>query len=82
MNGIMVDRPWLELNLQSRIQVLSWSINRPGFVDPDRIVWREAGNAELPPELDAEVWLERELASRVYVRRRRLSHRARRAFIH
>jgi len=63
MNPIIVDRPWLEFALQSRIWVLSWAINRPGFVEADRIVWREVGNAELPRELNVENWLESELAS-------------------
>ena len=43
------------------MQVLSWSVNRPGFVRSRRILWREVRNADLPPELDVESWLQREL---------------------
>lgn len=61
MNRITLTPPWLTLDLGSEMQVLSWSINRPGFVHSRRILWREVRNADLPPELDVDCWLKGEL---------------------
>ena len=62
--NISLDRPWLEFDLQSQLRVLSWSLNRPGFTNSRRIVWREVSNAELPKHLDVRKWLAGEIASR------------------
>lgn len=53
--------PWLTVSLPSPQRVLSWSVNRPGFVSADRIVWREVRNADLPVDLAVEPWLAAEL---------------------
>ncbi|MEM6940727.1 MAG: adenosylcobinamide amidohydrolase [Pseudomonadota bacterium] len=62
--SVTLDRPWLSFDLQAPKQVLSWAINRPGFVIARRIVWREVRIADLPPELDVHDWLARDLAAR------------------
>lgn len=61
---LALDRPWLEWRLPAPMQVLSWSITRPGFVTADRILWREVRNADLPRDLDVLRWLRGELAAR------------------
>ncbi|WP_306151991.1 adenosylcobinamide amidohydrolase [Roseovarius sp. MMSF_3281] len=64
MSAVMLDRPWLEFDLGREMQVLSWAVHRPGLVKARRILWREVRNADLPPDLDVEAWLERQLAQR------------------
>lgn len=60
------ERPWLSVELGCAHQVLSWTLNAPGFVETDRIVWREVRNADLTPELDAHQWLLQELLQTGY----------------
>lgn len=60
---VALARPWLTADLGRPMRVLSWSLNRPGFVEARRIVWREVRNADLPPDLDAAAWFEAELAA-------------------
>jgi adenosylcobinamide amidohydrolase len=57
------DHPWLVAAFPGPRRVLSWSLTRPGFVAADRIAWREVRDADLPPDLDARLWLEGELAA-------------------
>jgi adenosylcobinamide amidohydrolase len=64
MTGILLARPWIEFDLGQDMQVLSWAINRPGFVTARRILWREVRNADLPPDLDVKEWLNAELTAR------------------
>ncbi len=64
MRSITLDRPWLEFDLQAKMQVLNWAVNRPGFVGDRRIVWREVSNAALPKNLNVEKWLASEFAVR------------------
>ena len=59
--SVHLARPWLTFDLGAEMQVLSWAINRPGFVSARRIVWREVRNADLPPELDVLEWFRAEL---------------------
>ena len=61
MIRVALDRPWLEMDLGADCRVLSWAINRPGYVSANRILWREVRNADLPPELDVKAWLAEEL---------------------
>jgi adenosylcobinamide amidohydrolase len=61
MSSVHLARPWLTFDLGGPVQVLSWAINRPGFVTADRIVWREVRNADLPRDMDVYSWLAREL---------------------
>jgi adenosylcobinamide amidohydrolase len=57
------DHAWLVLDFPAPRRVLSWSLTRPGFVTTSRVVWREVRDADLPPDLDARLWLEGELAA-------------------
>jgi len=61
MSAVSLDRPWLEFDLAAEMQVLSWTINRPGFVKARRLLWREVRNADLSPDLDVATWLAAEL---------------------
>ena len=64
MTSVTLDRPWLTFDLGADHRVLSWAINRPGFVTANRILWREVRNADLPPDLDVNNWIASELGSR------------------
>ncbi|MCI2399229.1 adenosylcobinamide amidohydrolase [Aliiroseovarius subalbicans] len=55
--------PWLEMDLGAEMQVLSWALNRPGFVTARHLLWREVRNADLTPDLDVAVWLRDALAA-------------------
>lgn len=66
MITVIEARPWLTVDLGQRMQVLSWALNRPGFVEADQIVWREVRNADLPQGVDARQWLMAELAGRQF----------------
>ncbi|MEO0772250.1 MAG: adenosylcobinamide amidohydrolase [Pseudomonadota bacterium] len=63
MTAVTRNAPWLEFDLGQPMQVLSWSLNRPGFVTARRILWREVRNADLPEGLDVNAWLQRELTN-------------------
>lgn len=63
MKSVTLNTPWLEFDLGQPMQVLSWSLNRPGFVTANRILWREVRNADLPKDLDVDAWLAGELAA-------------------
>lgn len=62
--SVTLNRPWLTLDLGHPHRILSWAINRPGFVESTRIVWREVRNADLPQNMDVDVWLQNELTQR------------------
>lgn len=64
MSALTLARPWLEFDLAAPHRVLSWALNRPGFVTADRIVWREVRDADLTPDLDVNAWFARELGAR------------------
>lgn len=65
MSGALtLARPWLSFDLGAKMQVLSWAINRPGFVQASLILWREVRNADLPRDMDVRDWLARELHAR------------------
>ncbi|MEM7731315.1 MAG: adenosylcobinamide amidohydrolase [Pseudomonadota bacterium] len=57
MGSVTLDSPWMEFDLGDEMQVLSWSLNRPGFVAARRIMWREVRNADLPKDVDVDLWL-------------------------
>lgn len=61
---IALDRPWLDFELGGEMNVLSWALNRPGFVKARRIVWREVRDADLPQDFDVQHWLAQELKDR------------------
>ena len=64
MSALHLDGPWMAFDLGAEMQVLSWSLTRPGFVRARRIVWREVRNADLTPNLDVLTWFHAELAAR------------------
>lgn len=64
MSAVTLERPWLTFDLGAQMQVLSWAINRPGFVMADRIIWREVRNADLPRDFDVVGWFGAELEAR------------------
>ncbi|WP_289040988.1 adenosylcobinamide amidohydrolase [uncultured Aliiroseovarius sp.] len=64
MTPVDLDGPWMELNFGAPLRVVSWVLNRPGFITADRILWREVRNADLTPDLDVAAWLEDALAAR------------------
>lgn len=64
MSKVTLNQPWLEFDLGEEMQVLSWAINRPGFVTARRILWREVRNADLPIDLDVDAWLAAELEAK------------------
>lgn len=64
MSDVTLARPWLSFDLGAAMQVLSWAVNKPGFVTADRIIWREVRNADLPRDLDVVEWFEQELNAR------------------
>jgi adenosylcobinamide amidohydrolase len=61
---VMLDRPWLTLDLGQPLPVLSWALNRPGLVMARRIVWREVRDADLPEGFDVGAWLAVTLTAR------------------
>lgn len=64
MSLLTLDRPWLEFDLGAPCRVISWALNRPGFVTTDKIVWREVRNADLPRDLDVHAWFAQTLEAR------------------
>ena len=53
--------PWLVAEFGGARRTLGWALNRPGFHDATRVVWREVRDADLGPDLDARQWLAAEL---------------------
>ncbi|MDE4302977.1 adenosylcobinamide amidohydrolase [Phaeobacter gallaeciensis] len=64
MGAVTLQRPWIEFDLGAEMQVLSWAVNRPGFVTARRILWREVRNSDLPRDLDVTEWFADELEQR------------------
>lgn len=61
MTDLTLAAPWLTFDLGGVMDVLNWSINRPGFVQASQILWREVSNADLPQGMDVRLWLTEEL---------------------
>jgi adenosylcobinamide amidohydrolase len=61
MSDIRLARPWLTFDLGRKMQVLSWSINQPGYTLASRLLWREVKNKDLSPDMDVSQWVEAEL---------------------
>lgn len=61
---LTLEHPWLAYDLGAPMRVLSWALNRPGFVTASRILWREVHERDLPCDLDVETWLANELTAR------------------
>ncbi|MEM6355250.1 MAG: adenosylcobinamide amidohydrolase [Pseudomonadota bacterium] len=58
---LTLDPPWLVADFERPLRIVSWALNRPGFVTANRIVWREVRNADLPEGFDAKAWFRDEL---------------------
>ena len=58
---VSLHAPWLIAEFDAPCRVLSWTLNRPGFVTAHRVVFREVRNRDLPESLDAARWLHTEL---------------------
>jgi len=56
-------QPWLVARFAAPQRMLSWSLNRPGFVDADRVAWLEVRDADLPLGRDPRALLETRLAA-------------------
>jgi adenosylcobinamide amidohydrolase len=53
--------PWLLATFRLPQRIVSWSLNRPGFVDADTVAWLQVKNADLPIDLDPKRFLESRL---------------------
>jgi adenosylcobinamide amidohydrolase len=53
--------PWLLARFGSPQRIVSWSLNRPGFVASDTVAWLQVKNADLPIGLDPKRFLESRL---------------------
>ena len=58
---LRIASPWMLAEMDGVHDLLSWSLNRPGFQRAHRVVWREVRNADLPRDLDPKEWLIGEL---------------------
>src|SRR5690606_16696081 len=56
-------RPWLVAVFGEPQRMVSWSLNRPGFVIADRVAWLEVQNEELIGVVNAEEWFNERLES-------------------
>jgi len=54
--------PWLIARFEQRQRLVSWSLNRPGFVEADTVAWLQVSDADLPIGEDPKAFLERRLA--------------------
>lgn len=64
MLTITCERPLLVVRFPDMRNMVSWAVNRPGFVRARDVAWLEVGNAELEHEADPVAWFERMLARR------------------
>ena len=55
-------RPWLVARFAAARRMVSWSLNRPGFVDADTVAWREVRGSDLAVDVDPAAWFEQRLA--------------------
>lgn len=53
--------PWLVARFATDQRMLSWSLNRPGFVDAQEVAWLQVSDADLPLEVDPLMLLEQRL---------------------
>lgn len=62
--GTACTRPWLIAAFAEAQEMVSWSLNRPGFVRSQSVAWLEVHNDELRGVDDAEGWFRQRLAAR------------------
>jgi len=53
--------PWLLATFRLPQRLVSWSLNRPGFVRADTVAWLQVSNADLPIDVDPTGVLESRL---------------------
>lgn len=58
------ERPWLVARFPRPQRMVSWSLNRPGFVEADSVAFREVRDADLPADRDPVAWFRQVLAER------------------
>lgn len=63
MFEITCARPWLVARFPCPQTMVSWSLNRPGFVTADAVAWLEVGNEELRHAPDPKAWFLHRLAA-------------------
>ncbi len=61
---IITDPPWLLVTFDSPQSILSWSVNRPGHVESDKVAWLQISDSDLPEKLDPRLYLHTRLAER------------------
>lgn len=49
-------RPWLVAHFSQTQRMVSWSLNRPGFVEASQVAWRQVGSDDLVAGLDPAAW--------------------------
>lgn len=54
-------RPWLVAQFSQAQRMVSWSLNRPGFVEASKVVWRQVGSDDLMADLDPADWFAQKL---------------------
>ena len=54
-------RPWLVARFSRPQLMVSWSLNRPGFVEASKVVWRQVGSDDLMADLDPADWFAQKL---------------------
>jgi adenosylcobinamide amidohydrolase len=63
MFEIACRRPWLIAQFSEPQRMVSWSLNRPGIVEADRVAWLEVTSADIRDVEDPAKWFAQRLAS-------------------
>lgn len=63
MFEIACRRPWLIAQFSEPQRMVSWSLNRPGIVEADRVAWLEVTGADIRDVEDPAKWFAQRLAS-------------------
>lgn len=61
---VVCRRPWLIAQFGCPQRMMSWSLNRPGFVRADTVAWLEVTNEELRHVTDPARWLRQRISDR------------------
>ncbi|MGN7610708.1 adenosylcobinamide amidohydrolase [Magnetococcales bacterium HHB-1] len=60
----LLDPPWFVVRFLEKYRLLSWSINRPGWVESDTVAWLQVQGSQLPLDVDPRLFLEDKLKMR------------------
>lgn len=55
--------PWLVVRFPARRRAVSWSLNRPGFVDTSSVAWLQVSDSDLPADAAPADWFKERLAA-------------------